>query len=286
MPPQETIMPGAPLVWLNDGHRIPKLGLGLWLVGDDTAAEIVVEAIAAGYRSFDTAYLYRNEKGVGQGIARSPVKREELFIATKLWNTRHGFNETLKAFDESMERLGLAYLDLYMIHWPVAGSEKYIDSWKAFIRLREEGRVRSIGVSNFLESHLDRLIEETGVAPAVNQIEYHPYFQQPDLARANARRDIVTQCWAPLGRGEAMKDPVIAGIAAAHGKSPAQIIIRWHLDNGNIVIPKSSNPARMRENLDVFDFHLKPAELAAIESLHTGKRTGPDPAVHRGLDVE
>ncbi len=185
-----------------------------------------------------------------------------------------------------MERLGLEYLDLYLIHWPVAGSVKYIDSWKAFIRLRNEGRIRSIGVSNFLPEHIERLVQETDIAPVVNQIEYHPYFQQPELASANAKYDIMTECWAPLGRKAALEDPVIVKIAQTHGKSPAQVIIRWHLDNGFLVIPKSANPQRMRENLDVFDFHLAPKEMTAIEGLNKGQRLGQDPATHTGLDIE
>lgn len=271
---------------LNDGNAIPQLGLGLWLVDDFEAAKILRAGVDAGYRLFDTAEFYKNEAGLGKGFAELPVSRDELCITTKLWNTRHGYDEALRAFEESMGRLRLDYLDLYLIHWPVAGSEKYVETWKALIRLRKEGRVRSIGVSNFLERHLRRLVDETGVAPAVNQIEYQPYFQPDVLVRAAAAMGTVTESWAPLGRGMALADPVIGTIAARHGKSPAQIIIRWQLDKKHVVIPKSANPVRMRENLDVFGFTLSPEDRAALDNLDTGKRSGEDPDVFTGLDLE
>lgn len=278
-------MPNIPSCTLNDSVVMPRVGLGLWKVGDEEAAEIVRQGVAAGYRLLDTAAMYKNEKGVGMGIASAGVPRRELFITTKLWNSRHGYDETLRAFDESMVLLGLDYLDLYLIHWPVAGSEKYLDSWRALIRLRDEGRVRSIGVSNFLELHINRLVDATGVTPSVNQIEYHPLFQQPALAAFNAKLGIRTECWAPLGRGAALDAPAIAAIAGKYGKSPAQVVLRWHFDHGFIIIPKSANPDRMRQNLDIFDFSLEPNEMAALNALHAGQRTGGDPMTFTGLDL-
>lgn len=275
--------PDIPLLTLNDGSSIPALGLGLWKIDDAGAAAVMQEGVRAGYRLFDTAAMYNNEAGVGAGIAQASLPRDKLFITTKLWNSRHGYDETMRAFDESMIKLRLDYLDMYLIHWPVAGSEKYIDSWKAFIELRASGRIRSIGVSNFLACHIERLLEETGVAPAVNQIEYHPVFQQPDLAAYNASKNIRTECWAPLGRGAVLERPELLALAAAHGKSPAQIILRWHFDQGFIVIPKSANPERMRQNLAVFDFTLAPGERAVLASMHAGQRTGGDPMTFTGL---
>lgn len=279
-------MTGSDAIILNDGKAMPRLGLGFWLIGDAEAPRVARDAVAAGYRLFDTAEFYKNEAGLGRFLAEPPVARETLFITTKLWNTRHGHDEALRAFDESMARLRLDYLDLYLIHWPVAGSDKYVETWKALIRLRRDGRVRSIGVSNFLEHHLRRLVDETGVAPAVNQIEYQPYFQPDGLVRAAAGLGIVTEAWAPLGRGGALADPAIRSIAAKHGKSPAQIIIRWQLDKGHVVIPKSANPARMRENLDVFAFALSADDRARLDGLDTGKRSGGDPDVFTGLGLE
>lgn len=262
---------------LNDGNTIPVLGFGLWRITDEQAEKTVADAAQTGYRLFDTAAYYHNETGVGAGIRASGVRREDLFITTKLWNDRHGYRETLAAFDESMNRLGLDYLDLYLIHWPVAGSEKYLDSWQAFMELKAAGRVKSIGVSNFLPKHLDRIQEVYQTAPAVNQIECHPYFQQPDVDAANRRHCVVTQAWAPLGRGRAFAEPAIAALADKYKKTPAQIVLRWHLDSHRIVIPKTAHPDRMRENFNVRDFTLTPGEQAQISAIATIDRIGTDP---------
>lgn len=270
-------MSNIPAYTLNDGNSIPALGLGLWKIWDDEAKAAIVDAVAAGYRLLDTASFYKNEAGVGAGIKAAAINRGELFITTKVWNDNHGYDKTMRAFEESMRLMELDYLDMYLIHWPVPSYDKYVETWRALIQLQKDGRVRSIGVSNFLPVHLQRIIDETGVTPAVNQIEYHPFFKQPDVAEANARLGIKTECWAPLGRGGAMDHPVVTGLTAKYGKSPAQIILRWHLDRGFIVIPKSSNPERLRQNLDVFDFHLDAADIKAIEAIDIVKRTGADP---------
>lgn len=264
---------------LNDGHLMPQVGLGVWQSPADTTADTVATAIEAGYLAIDTASAYRNEAGVGEGVRRSGVARDKLFITTKLWNENQGHDAALAAFDKSLERLGLDYVDLYLIHWPAPAQDLYLDSWKALVRLREEGRARSIGVSNFQIPHLERIIGETGVTPAVNQIELHPRFQQAELRAYHAETGIITTSWSPLGQGKLLEDPVIAGIAAKHGKTPAQVIIRWHVDLGLTVIPKSVTPARIVSNLDVFGFSLDPADLAAMEGLHAADgRIGPDPA--------
>jgi Aldo/keto reductases, related to diketogulonate reductase len=273
------------MVTLNDGRRMPQLGLGLWQVTDEEVAEIVKNAVKVGYRSLDTAAYYKNEKGIGNGIRGSDVDRKELFVTTKLWNNRHGYDETFRAFDETMERLGLDYIDLYLIHWPVPTENKYVETWKAFIKLREEGRVKSIGVSNFLPEYLERIIGETGVKPVLDQVELHPLFQQNALRKFNAEHGIATEAWSPLGKGKLVNDPAIGEIAKKYGKSIAQIIIRWHLDNGCIVIPKSANPERMRDNFNVFDFELSAEDMAAMAALNKDERMDMDPAVFTGLDL-
>jgi 2,5-diketo-D-gluconate reductase A len=263
---------------LNDGRSIPQVGLGVWQVPDETATGAVSEALRAGYRHVDTAAIYENERGVGEGLRQGSVAREEIFLTTKLWNENQGFDSTLRAFDESLKRLGTDFVDLYLIHWPSPGRGLYVDTWKAFLRLREEGRARSIGVSNFTAEHLDRLIAETGVAPALNQIELHPRFQQRALREAHAARGIATQSWSPLGQGQLLSDGAIAKIAEKHGKTPAQVIIRWHVDNGLVVIPKSVTPSRIVENIDVFGFELDADDRTAIAALDTADgRIGPDP---------
>ncbi len=273
------------LIKLNDGNAIPELGLGFWKVENNAAGREVCAGVAAGYRLLDTAYLYRNEEGVGRGIAACGIPREGLFVTTKVWNTQHGYDETMRAFDDSMGRLGLEYLDLYLIHWPVAHSEKYIESWKAFIKLRADGRVRSIGVSNFLEHHIERLEQETGVLPCVNQIEFHPFFQPAALDAFNRSKGIVTESWAPLGRGSAIDEPALLALSVKYGKSPAQVVIRWHLQLGHIVIPKTSKPERMRENKDVYDFELTPEEMQTMANLDRQSRTGGHPDEYEGLDI-
>lgn len=266
-------------VKLNDGGKIPQLGLGVWQVPNDQAAASVKEALAAGYRSVDTAAIYGNEAGVGEGLRAAGVARKDLYVTTKLWNDRHGYDEAHKAMDESLEKLGLAYVDLYLIHWPVAGSTKFVDAWKAMIEMKEDGRARSIGVSNFTQANLERLIDASGVTPAVNQVELHPGFTQRALRDFHARHGIATESWSPLAQGGVAKDKVILDLAQKHGKSPAQVTLRWHLQNDLIVIPKSVTPARIRENIDVFDFELSAADMAAIDGIKEGGRLGPDPEV-------
>ena len=270
-------MAKVPAVKLNDGGKIPQLGLGVWQVPDEQAAASVKEALAAGYRSVDTAAIYGNEAGVGAGLRASGVGRKDLFITTKLWNDRHGYDEAHKAMDESLGKLGLAYVDLYLIHWPVAGSETFLDAWRAMVEMKEDGRARSIGVSNFTQANLERLIDASGVAPAVNQIELHPGFAQRGLRAFHARHGIATESWSPLAQGGVAKEKAIVELAQKYGKSPAQVTLRWHLQHDLIVIPKSVTPARIRENIDVFDFELSAADMAAIDAIPDGKRLGPDP---------
>jgi 2,5-diketo-D-gluconate reductase A len=272
------MMSTQPHVSFNDGRSIPQLGLGVWRTPDDQASDVVSLALRTGYRHIDTASVYQNEEGVGQGMVASGIAREDIFLTTKVWNDDQGFDETLRAMDASLKRLGTDYVDLYLIHWPSAYRGKYVETWKALIRLREEGKARSIGVSNFEGTYVDELIAETGVTPAINQIQLHPRFQQQQMRAHMARLGVVTESWSPLGQGQVLADPVIADIAARHGKSPAQVIIRWHLDLGLVVIPKSVTPSRIAENFDVFDFTLSDADKAAIAGLDAADgRIGSDP---------
>lgn len=272
-------MAGGARLTLNDGRMIPQVGLGVWRTPADDAAVVVRTALEAGYRAVDTAAIYGNEAGVGEGVRASGLPRDEVFVTTKLWNESQGYDRALRAFDKSVERLGLDHVDLYLIHWPCPQQGLYLESWKALIRLREEGRARSIGVSNFAPEHLERIISETGVVPAVNQIELHPRFQQASLRAANAAAGVLTESWSPLGQGQILEDPIIAGLAAKHGVTPAQVVIRWHVQLGLIVIPKSVTPARIVQNLDVFGFALDTNDMAAMASLDTENgRIGPDPA--------
>ena len=264
---------------LRDGNTIPQLGLGVFQTPPDLTASVVKIALASGYRHIDTAAIYVNEAGVGEGLRTSELAREEVFVTTKLWNADQGFDAALKAFDHSAKRLGVDYLDLYLIHWPSPRRDLYVQSWRALARLKEEGRVRSIGVSNFTADHLKRIIDETGVTPVLNQIELHPHFQQRALVATHKALGIATEAWSPLGQGKALADPVIAATAARHGRSPAQVIIRWHLDSGLIVIPKSVTPKRIAENFDVFGFTLSADDLDAIAKLDSPDgRIGSDPA--------
>lgn len=267
-----------PTITFSDGMSMPQVGLGLWQTPANVTAGVVRTAIETGYRSLDTAAAYENEGGVGEGVRASGVAREELFVTTKLRNRDHGYDDALKAFDRSLQRLGMDYVDLFLIHWPAPTQDRYIDAWRALTRLQEEGRARSIGVSNFMVEHLRRIIGETGVIPALNQIELHPKFQQTDLRAFHAGQGICTESWSPLGQGALLKHPVIARIAARHGKTPAQAIVRWHLDQSLVVIPKSVRPERIAENFEVFDFRLDDADMSAIAALDdaTG-RMGPDP---------
>jgi 2,5-diketo-D-gluconate reductase A len=272
-------LPQSHEITFNDGHAIPQLGFGVWQTAPEETADAVAAALAAGYRSIDTAAAYRNEAGVGEGLKRSGLDRDDVFVTTKLWNDFHGFDTTLRAFEGSLRRLGLERLDLYLIHWPAPKQGRYLESWRAMIRLREEGRVSSIGVSNFGPEHLDRLIGETGVAPALNQIELHPAFQQAPMREADAKRGVITESWSPLGREGVLDHPTILEIARKHGKTPAQVVIRWHLALGLVVIPKSVTPSRIVENFDVWGFELDAADMAAIGAMDDPKgRRGPDPA--------
>ncbi|MEE8657953.1 putative 2,5-diketo-D-gluconic acid reductase [Acetobacteraceae bacterium EV16G] len=257
-----------------DGKAIPQLGLGVYKTPADETAEIVDFAAGVGYKMVDTAAFYHNEEGVGQAVKR----HHDLFVTTKLWNTGHGYDVARRAFDESMKKLGLDVLDLYLIHWPAPKNNLYVETWKALIELKKEGRIKSIGVSNFNVDHLERIIHETGEVPVINQIELHPAFQQRHLRAFHDKHGIITESWSPLGRGANLDNDVIQKLAKKHGKSPAQIVIRWHLDQGLVVIPKSSNHQRLQENIDVFDFHLDAADLADIEKMDRADgRVGPDP---------
>jgi 2,5-diketo-D-gluconate reductase A len=262
---------------MNDGHQIPQVGLGVYKVTDATATVVVEAALELGYRHIDTARLYENETGVGNGMRASGVPREEIFVTTKVWNSDHGYDETLRAFDASLGRLGLDYLDLYLIHWPVPSQDRYVETWRALEKLRADGVARSIGVSNFSEAHLERLLGETAIVPAVNQVELHPLLAQSSVRAFDTAHGILTEAWSPLARGRVLDNAVIAEIAAKHGKSVAQIVVRWHVQLGNVVIPKSVSRERIAENFDVFGFTLDADDLAAIAALDSGYRTGPDP---------
>lgn len=263
----------TPTLTLNDGRFIPRLGFGTWQIPNDDTAALVRAAVGAGYRSIDTAAVYGNEEGVGDGIATCDVARDELFITTKVWNDRHGYDETLRAFDESLERLKLDAVDLFLIHWPAPATNRYVDTWKALARLRQDGRARSIGVSNFHKPHLQRVLDETGVVPAVNQIELHPFLQQRELRAFHDANGIVTESWSPLARAHHLDNPVFVELAKKHGKTAAQVVLRWHLDSGLVAIPKSTHEARIRENFDIFDFRLDADDIARIATLDEGLRT-------------
>ncbi|MEW2447870.1 aldo/keto reductase [Streptomyces parvulus] len=269
----------VPPIILNNGVEMPQLGFGVWQVPDDEAETAVVQALEAGYRSIDTAAIYGNEEGTGKALAASGVAREDLFVTTKLWNSDQGYDSTLRAFDASLAKLGLDYVDLYLIHWPMPAKERYVDTYKAFEKLLADGRVRAIGVSNFLPEHLERLTGETSVVPAVNQIELHPHLQQHASREFHAEQGIATEAWSPLGSGKGILEiPAIVAIAQKHGRTPAQVVLRWHLQLGNVVIPKSVTPSRIKENIDVFGFTLDTEDLAAISALNEDRRLGSDPA--------
>jgi 2,5-diketo-D-gluconate reductase A len=267
----------APLVTLNDGNCIPAVGFGVFQIPPADTEQAVGAALRAGYRHIDTAAAYGNERETGRAVADSGVPREELYLVTKLWNADQGYDSTLSAFDASMDRLGIDYLDLYLVHWPMPQLNKFVDTFKAFAHLRDQGRIRSIGVSNFYEEHLKVLIDATGIVPAVNQIELHPQLPQAELREVHARLGIATEAWGPLGQGSLLSHPTITALADACGRTPAQVLIRWHLQLGNIVIPKSVNPTRIASNFDVFDFELGADEMASISSLDDRNRLGPDP---------
>lgn len=271
-------MTQVPDITLNTGNTIPQLGFGVFQIPADEVVEPVKAALETGYRSIDTAAAYGNEEGVGKAIAESGLARDDLFVTTKLWNDRHNYDEALRAFDESLAKLGLDHVDLYLIHWPYPGQDLYVDAWKALQKLHNDGRAKNIGVSNFQIHHLRRLFEETDVVPAVNQIELHPNLPQSDLRAFHAEHDITTEAWSPLGQGKGLlNDETLRSLADKYGKSPAQVVLRWHLQLGNVVIPKSATPARVRENFEVFDFELADDDMAVVSGLDTGTRVGPNP---------
>ena len=270
-------MTQVPMIQLNDGAKIPQLGFGTWQIDPDDAGEAVTKAIDVGYRAIDTAAVYENEAEVGGAISGSDVDRSELFVTTKLWNSSQGADATKAAFEESLSKLGLDYLDLYLIHWPAPTKGLFVETWKAMEDLREDGRVRSIGVSNFREEDLERLAQETGTVPVLNQVELHPSFQQRGLRDVHSERGIVTQAWSPLGQGELFDDAALGEIAESHSKTPAQVMLRWQMELGNVTIPKSVTAERIEENFEIWDFELSEDDMDAISELDAGKRTGPDP---------
>jgi 2,5-diketo-D-gluconate reductase A len=267
----------VPNVPLPDGVEIPQLGFGVFQVPPEDTTEVVLRALQTGLRHVDTAAAYQNEAQVGRALRASGLSREELFVTTKCWNDDQGFDRAKRALEASLDRLELDAVDLYLIHWPAPSQDLYLETWRAFIELKADGLVRAIGVSNFQPAHLARVVEETGVTPAVNQIELHPRLQQPGLRREHAARGIVTEAWSPLAQGQVLDDPVVTAIAEAHERTPGQVVLRWHLQLGNVVFPKSVTPGRIRENFELFDFELRSEDMAAIDALDAGERIGPDP---------
>lgn len=266
-----------PRVLLNNGQSVPQLGLGVYKVGQDIGVDLIRTALDIGYRRIDTASLYDNEAEVGAGVRQSGLDREDVYVTTKIWNDRHGFDNATEAIDEALARLNIGYIDMLLIHWPSPKQNLFVETWHALEKALETGKVRGIGVSNFNPHHLDTLISASSVVPAINQIELHPAFQQPELRAYNANRGIATEAWSPLGRGRFGEVPALLKLAEKHGKSVAQVILRWHIQLGNLVIPKSSNPDRLAENIDVFDFELSEADMSSFVALETGTRHGPNP---------
>lgn len=265
-------------VTLNNGLQMPQLGFGVWQVSDEQAAEAVSNAFKAGYTSIDTAMIYRNERGVGKAIKQSGIPREKLFITTKVWNADQGYENTLRAFEESLEKLELDYIDLYLIHWPTPQFDQYVDTYKALEKLYHDGRVKAIGVCNFEIEHLERVLKECEVKPVLNQVECHPYLAQNELRAFCEQHDIFLEAWSPLDQGgDVLKDEVVVKLAEAYGKTPAQIVLRWHLQRHTIAIPKSVTPSRILENIDVFDFQLSDSDMEQINGLDCNRRKGPHP---------
>jgi len=266
-----------PTVTLNNGVEIPQLGFGVFQIPEDETTAAVSAALETGYRHIDTAAAYGNEAGVGRALADSGLSRDELFITTKVWNSDQGYDATLRAFDTSLAALGLDRLDLYLIHWPTPARDLYADTWRALERLVEEGRLRAAGVSNFQPAHLQRLLDGSSLVPTINQIELHPGLQQSELRAFHAEHGIATEAWSPLAQGAVLDDEAITSIAGRTGKSPAQVVLRWHLQLGNVVIPKSVTPSRIRENFEVFDFELTDEDMSTIAGADRDLRTGPHP---------
>ena len=273
---------------LGDGVEIPRIGLGVLRVPADDAQGSVRTALESGYRSIDTAAVYGNEDGVGRGIRESGVPRDEVFLTTKVWNTNHGYQEALDAFEKSIDRLRVDYVDLYLIHWPMVSVGRVPETWQALQEIKRQGRARSIGVSNFLVKHLEELAEDSDEVPAVNQIELHPHMQQNELRAYHQSHGIATEAWSPLGQGQVLEDPGLVRIAGRHGRSVAQVVLRWHLQLGNIAIPKSSNPERIRQNIDVFDFALTEHDMLAMALINQDRRIGshPDSPPKNGLPYD
>lgn len=267
-----------PTVTLNNGIEMPRLGFGVFQVPDDETRAAVSTALEAGYRSIDTAAVYGNERGTGQALADSGIARDELFVTTKLWNSEQGYDSTLAAFDASLDKLGLDHVDLYLIHWPTPAKDTYLDTWRAFEEIYASGRARAIGVSNFLPEHLERVVAAGGTVPAVNQVELHPALQQRDIQAANAAHGVVTEAWSPLAQGSLLSEDTLTRIADRLGRTPAQVVLRWHLQQGRVVIPKSVTPSRIAENIALFDFELTGDDLAAVDALERDGRVGPHPA--------
>jgi diketogulonate reductase-like aldo/keto reductase len=262
----------VPALRLNNDVQMPSLGFGVYKIPDGEVERAVHTAIEAGYRSIDTATLYHNERGVGAAVRSSGLPREDLFVTTKLWNTEHGYDRALRAFDVSLGRLRLDYVDLYLIHWPVPSEDRYVETWRALEKILADGRARAIGVSNFQIEHLRRLLDETEVVPAVNQVELHPNLQQARLRTFDSDHDIVTESWSPLARGRLLEHEILTTIARKHGKTPAQVVLRWHIEMGLVAIPKSVTPERIRENIDIFDFELDSQDIAGIATLESGDK--------------
>jgi len=268
----------VPSLSLHDGVEIPQLGFGVFQVPPEDTQETVEEALATGYRHIDTAAAYRNERGVGAAIAASGIPRDEIFVTTKLWNSQQGYESTLGAFEKSLDRLGLDHVDLYLIHWPMPTEGRALDTWRAFERIHQEGGARTIGVSNFRIEDLEMLESEAEVRPTVNQIELHPHLQQAELRAWHEEHGIATEAWSPLAQGDLLVNETISAVASRHGRTPAQVILRWHLQLGNVVIPKSATPKRIRENFELFDFELSEEDMTEIAALDVGQRIGPEPS--------
>jgi 2,5-diketo-D-gluconate reductase A len=271
-------MTEIPNITLSDSHTIPQLGFGVFEVPPEQTVDAAVHALRTGYRHIDTAALYGNEAEVAEAIKRAGLDRDEVFVTTKVWNDDQGRDRTRRALERSLKQLGFDHVDLYLIHWPAPSQELYVETWETLIELRDEGRTRSIGVSNFQVDHLERIIDATDIVPVLNQVELHPRLQLPELRSFHAERGIATEAWSPLGRGQILNDPVINELAESIGRTPAQVVLRWHVQLGNIVIPRSVTPSRIEENFQIFDFELDDDALQAIEQLDEGERIGPDPA--------